>query len=61
MPEPGAQAMARVVPHRAQLGRSPERIGDTLGGPLAAPLVAKLTRTWQLSRIEWFRPYAFSI
>jgi hypothetical protein len=53
--------MARVVPHRAQLGRSPERIGDTLGGPLAAPLVAKLTRTWQLSRIEWFRPYAFSI
>src|SRR3546814_7515380 len=34
MTEPGRQAVAGIIFHRAHFGRSPERIGNALGGPL---------------------------
>src|SRR3546814_19434368 len=34
MREPGREAMARIVPHRALFGSDPERIGNAAAGPL---------------------------
>ena len=59
VPQPRREPVAGVVALRAQLGGGAEVSEMRLA--VRSSFVANVTRTWQLSRIEWFCPYALSI